>query len=158
MSQPVITLDAGEMAVANVLAAMRQGINRGSGVNNAKVGPQSDFLTDLDGLVAEIAFCKFKNVCLDMTVQPRSKGADCIVDGRRIDIKATRRSNGRLLAVPSKTTQDTDIFVLAIVDNNVVTFAGWAWAKDLLNDVNLIDLGHGPTYALDQDNLKPFKG
>lgn len=152
-----ITLDAGEMAVASVLAAMRHGINRGHQVKNSKVGPQSDYETDLDGLVAEIAFCRWKNICPDMTVKPRAGGADCIVDGRKVDIKATRRKDGRLLAVVSKSVSDVELYVLAIVNNNEVTFAGWASAKELLQPTNIIDLGHGPTYAMDQADLRPFK-
>lgn len=155
--KPVVTLDAGEMAVATMLAAMRHGVNRGGNVNNSKVGPQSDHQTDVDGLVAELAFCKWRNVWPDISIQPRSGGADCVVDGKRIDVKATRRIDGRLIAIATKNPADTDIFVLGIVDVNKVTFAGWAFANELLQESNLIDLGHGLTYAMDQSRLRTFK-
>ena len=152
-----ITLDAGEMAVANVLAAMRHGVNRHHGVVNGRMGPQSDFETDLDGVVAEIAFCRWKNVCPDLSITPRSGGEDAIFAGKHVDIKATRREDGRLLAVATKEIEDADIYVLAIVKGNQVRFAGWAFAMELISKDNLTDLGHGPTYALAQSRLRVFK-
>lgn len=151
-------LDAGEMAVAQVLAAMRNGINRASGVANKRIGPQSDYQTDLDGLVAEIAFAKWRNVAPDLSVRPRAGSADAVVDKARVDVKSTRRKDGRLLAARGKATHnDVDIYVLAIVEDNVVNFPGWAKASDLLKDENLIDLGHGKGYAMTQEQLRPFK-
>lgn len=152
-----IELDASEMAVVQMLAAMRHGMNRGQSVVNSRVGPQSDYQTDLDGLIAEFAFCRWKNVWPDMSIAPRSGGADCVVDGKTIDVKATRRAEGRLLAVTTKNVQQADIYVLAIVRDNSVTFAGWAFANELIKPENIINLGHGPTYALDQSRLRVFK-
>ena len=152
-----IELSAAEMAVVQMLASMRHAMNRGHAVSNARVGPQSDYQTDLDGLIAEFAFCKWKNVWPDMSITPRSGGADCEINGKTIDVKATRRQDGRLLAVTSKNPDQVEIYVLAIVKDNLVTFAGWAYAKELLDEDNLIDLGHGPTYALEQGRLRPFR-
>jgi hypothetical protein len=153
----MITLDAGEMAVASMIAAMRNGVARGSQVSNAKIGPQSDYQTDIDGIVAELAFCKWQNVFPELTISPRSGGADCMVAGKSVDVKATRRTNGRLLATLKKAVEDADIYVLAIVADNTVTFPGWVFAKELLNPENIIDLGHGSGYALEQSQLRPFK-
>lgn len=152
-----MSLDAGEMAVAQAVAAMRHGINRASSVSNSRVGPQSDYQTDLDGLVAEIAWAKWRNCYPDLSVSPRSGGADALVSGKRVDIKATRYANGRLLAVPSKHKDDADVYVLAIVNESTVRFPGWAYSDELLSEQNLTDLGHGPTYAMTQDQLRPFK-
>jgi hypothetical protein len=35
-------------------------------------------------------------------------------------------------------------------------FVGWAWQEDLIKAENIINLGHGEGYALDQDKLKQF--
>jgi len=153
----LVELDAGEMAVAQSVAAMRNGINRATNVANSRVGPQSDYQTDLDGLVAEIAWAKWKNCYPDLTVSPRSGGADAIVGRYRVDVKATRKERGRLLARPSKEIGDADIYVLAVVDQNRVTFRGWAFANELIHAQNLTDLGHGPTYALEQERLRGFQ-
>lgn len=152
-----VTLDFGEMAVVSVLAAMRQAVNRSSQVENRRIGPQSDYQTEVDGLVAELAFCKWKNICPDMTTSPRSGGADCVVNGWSVDVKATRRQDGRLLAVMSKNAASADIYVLAVVNDNSARFAGWAFTHELIDEKNKIDLGHGDTYALEQSKLRRFK-
>ena len=46
-----ITLDAGEMAVDGVAAAMRTAVNCTAGVTDGKVGPQSQYHTEIDGIV-----------------------------------------------------------------------------------------------------------
>lgn len=152
-----VELSASEMAVVQMLASMRHTMNRGHDVNNSRIGPQSDYQTDLDGLIAEFAFCKWKNIWPDLSIAPRAGGADCVFGKWKVDVKATRRPNGRLLAVMSKTEQQAEVYVLAVVKDNEVTFPGWAFAKELLNQKNVIDLGHGPTYALDQSQLRQFK-
>jgi len=151
-----VELNPGEMVIANVLATMRNAVSRGSGTKDAKIGKQSALQTDLDGAVAEIAFAKAHNAYLDFSVAPKSGGHDLFVNGYKVDVKATRYQHGKLLATTKKTLGDAQIFVLGIVNDHVVTFAGWAWATDLLASENLSDLGYGPTYALDQDRLKRF--
>ena len=152
-----VVLDAGEMATAQSVAAMRSAINRASSVRDGKMGGQSGYQTDLDGIVAEIAFCKWRNVYPDLTIKPRSGSADAVIGDKRVDVKATRYQNGRLLAVTGKREEDADIYVLAIVNDNEVRFAGWAYAHELLRDENLMDLGHGQGYALPQNRLRQFK-
>lgn len=152
-----VVLEAGEMSVAQMLASMRNAINRASKVGNNRVGPQSDYQTDLDGIVAEIAFAKKMNCFPDISIAPRAGGYDVIVKQKKIDVKATRYPTGKLLAVASKNKNDSDIYVLAIVNDNTVTFPGWASAESLLSESNLTDLGYGKTYALSQDKLNKFK-
>lgn len=152
-----VTLDVGEMTVAQMLASMRFAVNRANGVQNARVGPQSFYQMEMDGIVAELAFCKWRNVCPDMTIVPRSGGADCVVDGKTIDVKATRRQDGKLLCVTGKAVPNAEIYVLAIVNDNAVSFPGWAFADELMKPENITNLGHGPTYALDQSQLRQFK-
>jgi hypothetical protein len=152
----IVALDAGEMTVAQVLAAMRNSVARISGVVDQKAGPQSAYQTDLDGLVAEIAFAKWRNVCPDLTVSPRVGGADAVVKGWRVDVKATRHENGRLLASRTKKPEYADAYVLAVVRDNEVRFPGWATASDLLREENLTDFGYGQVYALTQQRLRPF--
>jgi hypothetical protein len=152
----IVSLDAGEMTVAQVLAAMRNSVARISGVVDQKAGPQSAYQTDLDGLVAEIAFAKWRNVCPDLTVSPRVGGSDAVVKGWRIDVKATRHVTGRLLASRTKKAEYADAYVLAVVRDNTVRFPGWATSADLLRDENLTDFGYGQVFALTQAQLRPF--
>jgi hypothetical protein len=156
MKYKVVELDAGEMAVVTMLAAMRHSCNRKHNVSNSRIGPQSDHITDLDGLIAEFAFCKWKNIYPDLTINPRSGGSDCVINKKRVDIKTTRYKQGRLLATISKKPTDVDVYILSIIEDNKVTFVGWAMSDELLQQSNIVDLGHGKSYALAQSQLRQF--
>ena len=116
------------------------------------------FDLDFIGAVAEVAFGKWKNIFPDLSINPRKGSFDALVSGKRVDIKATRRENGRLLATTGKEQNAADLYVLAVVDGATVDFVGYATATELLSDETLIDLGHGKTHALTQDRLRAFRG
>ena len=52
-----------------------------------------------------------------------------------------------------KGNPDVDVYVLAIVKNAVVYLKGWASKEDLIKKENMVDLGYGQGYGLDQDKL-----
>ena len=79
-----------------------------------------------------------------------------MLKGKRIDIKSTRHKTGRLLAT-KKINPDIDIFVLAIIDEDKVSFVGYATAAELYDPSNLTDLGHGEGYAIEQKDLRQWK-
>jgi len=147
------TLNEAEQKLANFLAQSRYQSNRNSGVTNNKIGPQSDAETDLNGIGSELAFCRMFNVYPDMSISPRSGGADCFRSGFEIDVKTTRYPSGRLLAVTTKKLKDADIYVLMVGDFPTYRFAGFATAQELLNPEKITNLGYGPTYALSQAEL-----
>lgn len=107
-------------------------------------------------MIAEYAFCKWQNVFCDLVPDPRSGSADCVLGGLGIDVKATRRSNGRLL-VTLKHNPDVQVYVLAIIEGNMVRFPGYARREDICREENIVDLGHGKGYGLTQDKLRQFK-
>jgi hypothetical protein len=150
-----IKLNEAEQAIAKYLAKRRYGNNRASGVDNNRIGPQSDAETDLNGVGAELAFCKAFNIYPDLSVDVRHGGHDCVSPkGHKIDVKTTKYRAGRLLAVKSKTKPDADIYVLMIGRFPTYFWVGWATADELIDDDNLMDLGYGPTYALSQSELR----
>jgi hypothetical protein len=152
-----VTLDPGEMAVAQTLATLRCAVNQAAGVVDRRRATTRDPLAlDLLGTVSEIAFCKQFGAYPDMTVTPRRGGHDVILNGRRWDIKATDKPHHQLLAHPGKSLGDVDRYALAIVVGNVVDLIGWATAGHLLHPSTVTDLGHGPVHALKQDQLQPF--
>ena len=75
--------------------------------------------------------------------------------GNRYDIKASKHSNARLLS-SLKVNPDIDVYVLCVVDGVNLDYKGWAWKRDLIKQENIINLGHGDGYALNQDSLTKF--
>jgi len=148
-----VTLDKTEQDIAESLAKRRYNAARKAGVTNAKIGPQSNHLTDLEGIGSEFAFCKLLNLFPDLTVGARKGGHDCMMFSHKVDVKATKYKTGRLLARTSKAMEDSDLYALMIGEFPTYTFAGWAWNHELLKEENIIDLGHGKGFALSQDQL-----
>ena len=153
-----VILDPGEMAVAQHVASLRRCVNQAVGITDRRRdGRQHAIALDMLGAISELAFCKAFGAYPDLTVQPRKGGADVVLKGKyRWDVKATDRPNGRLLATTDKDLGDADYYALAVVNGNAVDFVGYASAAELLHPGTVIDLGHGPTYALDQAALRPF--
>ena len=150
-----VTLDATEVAVAQGLATMRYTVARMAKVKNQRVGSQSDYITDLEGMAGELAFCKLRNLFPDLTIGPRKGGWDVLSPGGEgIDVKVTHREVGRLLATLKKRLEDADYYVLMIGKCPDYRFAGYATAEALLREENIMNLPHGRCYALDQDKLK----
>jgi len=150
-----IILSDQELLMLKTLGGMRSLVSRAAGVKDAKMGTQSGLEADIDGMIGEYAFCKWKNIFPDLVPWNKSGGADCICNGRKIDIKTTRHKNGRLLAT-LKNNPDVDTYVLAILDGTEVDFVGWANKTDLCTPENIKNLGHGNGYCLDQGQLKLF--
>jgi len=134
---------------------MRTLVARNNYVNDRKMGNQSGHQIDEDGVIGEFAFCRHYNIFFDLGVSPRSGSFDCILKGKRVDIKTTRYKTGKLLAT-TKVNPDVDIYVLAILDGYDITFAGWVEKEELISDKNLKDLGRGLGYSLEQSELKSF--
>jgi hypothetical protein len=151
-----VTLDMGERQVARLLGIERHYTKEDIGIVNQRIGPQSDVQSHTDGIAAELAFCKIVNLCPDLTIGPRSGGFDCHTrSGLTIDVKTTRYPNGKLLATLGKQLDDADIYVLMVGEFPTYSWVGWAEASELLDEANILNLGHGPTYALDQSQLHP---
>jgi hypothetical protein len=137
---------------------MRFENNRKKGVTNSKIGGQSDEVTDLNGIGAELSFCKMFNVFPDLSISTRSStngedtGDAVLHNGKTIDIKATVYPCGKLLAVPWK-QEKVDLFALMVGTFPTYTFKGFMRAPELLKKERIGDLGHGETYIAYQNEL-----
>jgi hypothetical protein len=151
-----ITLDDDEILLAKVIGGMRSIVARSAGVVDAKKAALSGLTIDEDGVIAEYAFCKYFNVFPMISPSPRSGSYDCLLNGKRIDVKSTRYKDGKLLAT-LKDNPDVDVYVLAIVDGNTVAFPGYATKAQLCREENIADLGRGSGYVMTQDRLTKFK-
>lgn len=151
-----VVLSASEMMTCRLLGNFKSAATRGAGVADAQMGKQNPLDIDEMGVMAEYAFCKYHNIFFDPTVHARSGTYDCVLKGKRVDVKSTNYPDGKLIAT-IKGNADVDVFVLAVITGNVVRFPGYISAKLLYQDSNLTNLGHGTTYAIDQGMLTPWK-
>ena len=62
-----------------------------------------------------------------------------------------------ILATKKKVNSDVDIYVLMTGSFPTYEAKGWATAEDLFSEYNIVNLGHGEGYGLDQSKLSKFK-
>ena len=152
-----VTLNKGEMAVAEFIATCRRLTNQSASVfDQRRDNKQQAIVLDILGSRSELAWAKASKIYPDLSLSPRRGGFDSVINGIKFDIKSTDRTNGRLLATTGKKTSDSDVYVLAIVSEEIVNFCGYAYAEELLSQSTVTDLGHGPTHALSQSQLRTF--
>ena len=151
-----LLLTEGEMGWLVLLASLRNIIAVRTRTNDYRVA--SSLLgieADIDGIIGEYAFCRWRNIFFDPIPQASPGGYDCITnDGIRIDVKTTRLSHGRLM-VNLKDNPDVDLYVLAIIDGHKVKFPGYAPKKFLCQESNIVNpTGKKQVYALQQHQLR----
>jgi hypothetical protein len=150
-----IILNDIEQKIVQYIARSRFEINRQNGVKNARKGKQSDHLTDLDGFGGEFAFCKLFNLYPDLEVKVTSQetdSGDCILNGKRIDIKTTKYKTGKLICALWK-NDEIDYYALMVGEFPRYEFKGFAKASDVKKEENIINLGRGKLYAMEQKFL-----
>lgn len=148
-----------EQALAIDIGAQRYSSNRTSGtVDRRRDALMTEVGPDEWGMMGEMGFAKLMGIEPDLNIAPRQGTTDFVIGGIGIDVKATPRKRGQLIATPSKVhCNDSDVYVLAIVNCLMVSFPGWAMDYELLNPSRKTDLGRGPTYALRQEELRPIE-
>jgi hypothetical protein len=152
-----VVLNEAEQRLAKYLAKARYVKNRQSNTNDGKVGPQTCGETDLEGIAAEIAFCKMHNIYPDLQLEGRPPHDAILADGTTVDVKATKYRSGQLLAVPGKLNKSEGLDSYSLVVGEFpgpYEFRGFMKREDLLQLERLTDLGYGPTYAAQQKELK----
>jgi len=147
-----------EIAIANLIGNLRNCVARSLNVGDKKMGKQDPLEIDVDGMLAEMAFCKAWNIYPDYTINPRQGGVDAITkNGTKVDIKSTRNPNGRLLIHKNKKVGEVDRYVLAIIDGDKVYLVGFIDEKSALDSKYLNDLGHGEGFVIPRAALIPFE-
>jgi hypothetical protein len=149
----IIELNEAEQRLAKFLAKTRNEKNRSRMSVNRRIGPQSDEITDLEGIGGELAFCKLMNIYPDMQTD-FILGHDCLLqDGTKVDVKTTKYETGKLLSVPWKDSNEIDVFALMIGELPKYRYAGMMSAKELLKEHRKTNLGYGIVYMATQDEL-----
>jgi hypothetical protein len=149
-----VTLNKAEMRLAEFLARARHNAARAQGVKNQRVGDQSDYETDLEGIASEIAFCKIMNVYPDLEVGVYERADAYTLQLGAVDVKSTKYRNGKLLAHKKKgSIEPPDSYALMIGEFPTYKFVGWVPAEKLLQDDNIDNEKFNGSYKLTQPEL-----
>ena len=151
-----VTLNSAEQIICKQLAVMRYEIARAVNRKDQQIGNQPSWQTDEDGIGGEIAASRLLNVYPSLILKPDA-GWDIKYNGEKVDVKTTRYKNGRLLAKLNARKDEVDIYLLVVGTFPEYTVIGYAKKNELLDEKNIIDLGHGEGYGLTQDMLKPVE-
>lgn len=151
----MIELSKEEQIIAKMLARKRYRNARKKGIPDKKIGKQDNWFTDLNGVGAEMAFCKRFNYYPDLQITEIPDFDAISHKGKTIDVKTTKYKSGKLVAAKWKTNKNpADIYVLMVGEFPRYEFKGYATKEELFKEENLKDLGHGKGYALNQNQLK----
>lgn len=152
-----VTLTDEEMIACRLMGNMR---TFGSIAGQSRSTPYNGWeLAELnqDSFIGEYAFCKHWNLFFDITATPRRGGYDCVLHGQRMDIKTTQYLNGKLM-VKDIGNNDIDVYVLALLDGNTVSFPGYCAAKRLKTDAARMQNQDGSfRFEMEQSQLTPWK-
>ena len=133
----IVELNSAEQKLAQYLAKARYKNARGHNKPDMKKGPQSNEQTDLEGIASEIAAAKAINVYPDLETDLNDLPEIDILSkkGYSIDVKATTYSNGKLITALWKKDKSCQFYML-------------------MQDHRIKNLGHGDTYAAEQEELQ----
>lgn len=138
------------------LARYRQ--NRKRKIKDRQIGPQDPAFTDINGVKGEIAFGRLNNLPIDLSVSPRHGGYDFLGhNGERINVKTTKYRGGKLVVPLYTDGCGVDIYALMIGSGREFRYIGWIPKEELISETTITDLGHGDTYALEQQYLRAPK-
>lgn len=156
----IIDLSTTEMQIIEFIAALRYYETSSKGTERKQSNLDS-LQMGVDGVMSEYAVAKHHNIHFDINCDYRKFGADLIGrDGKKIDVKSTRREGGNLNAVKWSVDKPADFYVLTeIVTNeyeNKVKLIGYIKSENFLIPENLKDVGNGEFYSLPQFKLNHY--
>ena len=110
------------------------------------------FTAQKEGICAELAFCKIKNLYPDLSIHEKVQLVDCVWRGYKVDVKNT--TTGRLLIQKDDSGvfgNPIEIYVLMIGKIPRYQYFGWAWKWELIRRENIRNLGdyHHKPFCLD---------
>jgi len=158
-----VYLTDAEQRIARWIGIQRNESNLKAGVTDARIATDlSSERININGFAAEMAFGKMFNCYPDFAIQIQSGTPDCSLFGVMVDVKCTTCQYGKLLTAVTKTdVLAVDVYALMLVDHPSETtgvparyrFAGHAHRSLIIQPERIDDLGHGPTYAMEQPTL-----
>lgn len=155
----VVSLNRLECLIVRMTAEARIRNNQNQNVPNERKGKQGDRYLETNGMGGEFAFCKAFGIFPDFTLPQKAikrPAADVHFFGGTLDIKTTHYENGRLIVEMHKKNKRCDYYALVVGELPQYSIIGWATGEEVFLDRNIIDLGYGDLYALEQDQLHEF--
>lgn len=151
-----VTLVKGEIETANMLAKGRTHANQRPGKVNQLRSPAEQQELELNGMGAELAYCKAFNLWPDMTIGHRIGGEDCLHAGKTVDVKFTSYIHGDLYVTPDKRDKGVDVYALVTGWMPHYDIVGYATSDEIFRDNNLADTGRGISYVVPRDKLHEY--
>lgn len=151
-------LNEAELKIGKFIGTERFNNDAKAHVHDGRITEKKSSLKiSIDGVLAEIAFCKMFNYYPDFTTQPRKGGCDVIGrNGVRIDVKHSDYLLDPYLIVKKTTGRnESDIYALVVGVSPNFYFGGYIYAKDLFREENLKDWGYKgkEAYSIKKNNL-----
>lgn len=153
-----VPLTSTEIAICNYIGKLRNHITSQNAEDRKQDKTQDGIQISVNGVLTEYAVSKFLKLPFDLNCNYRKFGADLISrKGKLIDVKCASKIGGNLNAVGWSGNKPVDIFILTELHTSCVRIVGWIERKDFLIDENLIDVGNGDYYSIEQSELIPFE-
>jgi hypothetical protein len=145
-----------DLALCNLYASIRTISARRNGQERPfSTGQVNHVSNDVIGFIAEHAFCKHVNVFHDLVFGGRDEGYDCLVDNKRIDVKAIRNINHNLLVKKYEHVYaSVDVFVLVYVDAPDAWIVGWIDKESATNQKYFTTLPDDDCFLIPKDDLR----
>lgn len=151
-----ITLNAAEQKLAAYLGTMRDRHSRdlfGAKSQRADAS-RTDLDINIEGVAAEIAWCRMNGVYPDTDTDKRPDASDAVTkDGYRVDVKTTKYEHGKMLITITKTGEGVDYYCLMIGTFPTYRLAGYIKASDAIQPENIDNNMPKPCYAIPQSRL-----
>jgi len=152
-----VNLDNGEVLMATMIGLMRNSVSRAAHIQDGKRGNLDPQTMDIDGMGAEVAFCKHMNLYPDFSLCPQKLTFDCLTkEGNKVDVKQTHYPDGRLLVLPEKKNAETTHYVLVTGKIPKFKIVGYAEKEQVFQDKNLKEMRGKKVYMIDQPDLQKF--
>jgi hypothetical protein len=152
-------LNDAEQRLARYLAQERHAACRAANVTNARRSPAGDEAVDMEGIGAELAFCRLNNVYpfTDIVVSGAWPEVDATLPGGiPVEVKSTVYQTGQLL-VPANARKETEAVAVYVLMTGKFPgpyrLAGCMDRRELIKPDRITNPGHGDAYTAKQTDL-----
>lgn len=121
-----------------------------------QVSKQNPYDMDIDGFKGEFIVAKHLNLMPDFTLNERKNPVDLWINGKSIDVKATRNKLGSIYVTMYHKKHPCDYYIQVVVDDAGGEISGWITGEELFQKAVLNEEHFHPSYMLPRAQLKPI--